>query len=163
MSGEVAVNPSPNIIVQVLEPLAEIVVAREYNVKEVATYGIQGPRGNAILSGNGAPAPELGIEFDLYLNLDNGYLYKKLSGVWGYQAYITPQQKKFTISAADIVAKQITLVPTPNDPDEVTLEFLTGGGQENGVDFEVVGGTLSWDGLGLYGFIETGDIIIVRY
>lgn len=151
--------------------IAEVIASSEANIiliedpmqLDIASYGIQGPRGNALLSGSGAPSSSLGIENDLYLNLANGYLYKKVSGVWGYQAYITPQQKKFTISAADISAKQITLVPTPNDPDEVTLEFLTGGGQENGVDFEVVGGTLSWDGLGLDGFIETGDIIIVRY
>ena len=151
--------------------IAEVIASSEANIiliedpmqLDIASYGIQGPRGNALLSGSGAPSSSLGIENDLYLNLANGYLYKKISGVWGYQAYITPQQKKFTISAADISAKQITLVPTPNDPDEVTLEFLTGGGQENGVDFEVVGGTLSWDGLGLDGFIETGDIIIVRY
>lgn len=154
MSGEVSVTPLPNNIVQVLQPLSEIAVA---------TYGIQGPRGNAILSGNGAPISSLGIEFDLYLNLNNGYLYKKLSGVWAYQAYINPQSKKFVITAADITSKQITLVPQPNDATAVTLEFLSGGGQENGVDFEVIGDSLSWDGLGLDGFIETEDIIIVRY
>jgi hypothetical protein len=144
---------------------ANVILVEDPRQLELSSYGIQGPRGNAILSGNGAPspAPNNGIENDLYLNLDNGYLYKKLSGVWTYQAYITPQQKKFTISPVDIAAGHVTLIPTPNDPDTVTLEFLSGGGQENGVDFEVIGDILSWDGLGLDGFIESGDIIIVRY
>jgi hypothetical protein len=142
---------------------ANVILVEDPRQLELSSYGIQGPRGNALLSANGAPSAWDGIDNDLYLDLSNGYLYKKLSGVWGYQAYITPQQKKFTISAADISAKQITLVPTPNDPDEVTLEFLTGGGQENGVDFEVTSNVISWDGLGLDGFIELGDNLVIQY
>jgi hypothetical protein len=142
---------------------ANVVLVKDSSRVELATYGIQGPRGNAVLSGNGVPHAFLGINSDLYLDLDNGFMYKKIEDTWEYQLYTYPQTAKFVISPLNVTEKQITLYPIPNNSSFVTLEFLQGGGQENGVDFNVVGGVLSWNGLGLDGFIESGDIIIVKY
>ena len=142
---------------------SNVILVKDSSRVELATYGIQGPRGNAILSGNGIPHAFLGINSDLYLDLDNGFMYKKIEDTWEYQLYTYPQTVKFVISPLNVTEKQITLYPMPNNSSFVTLEFLQGGGQENGVDFNVVGGVLSWDGLGLDGFIESGDIIIVKY
>lgn len=136
---------------------------------EVASMGIQGAQGYSLLSGHGSPTAFLGTNKDLYLNLDNGYLYKKIDDEWEYQTYITPQQKKIVISAQNILDKYVTLSPPPSSPTNVTLEFLNGGGQENGVEFKVTGSTLSWaqdllNGVsGMEGFIAESDIIIVRY
>ena len=142
---------------------SNVILVKDSSRVELATYGIQGPRGNAILSGSGIPHAFLGINSDLYLDLDNGFMYKKIEDTWEYQLYTYPQTVKFVISPSEADEKQITLYPMPNNSSFVTLEFLQGGGQENGVDFNVVGGVLSWEGLGLDGFIESGDIIIVKY
>lgn len=136
---------------------------------EIASVGIQGAQGYSVLSGNGVPISSLGVNQDLYLDLDNGFLYKKLIGAWVYQTYIKSQQKKYTITSQNIIDKYITLNPAPSGPSEVSLEFVGGTIQENGVDFQVMGSILSWEedlfnGVsGLEGFIAENDIIIVRY
>jgi hypothetical protein len=55
MNGQVTVNSSPSVIVQVLQPLAEIVVTKPSNIVDVIISGVQGPRGNSFLSGEGLP------------------------------------------------------------------------------------------------------------
>lgn len=136
---------------------------------EVSSVGIQGAQGYSVLSGNGVPASILGVNQDLYLDLDNTFLYKKLVGVWVYQTYLKAQQKKYIITAQNILDKYITLPITPSNPAEVSLEFVGGSIQENGVEFKVTGSVLSWEedlinGIsGLEGFIAENDIIIVRY
>jgi hypothetical protein len=142
---------------------SNVILVQDPSQIELASYGIQGPRGFSLLSGIGEPTTNLGINQDLYMDLHSSFLYKKLAGVWVYQTYVRAQQKRFDITAVEVAAKQITLSPVPNDSGSVTLEFLGAGGQENGVDFGVSGDVLSWNGKGLDGFIESGDIIIVRY
>lgn len=142
---------------------SNVILVEDPRQIELASYGIQGPRGYSVLSGNGLPASTLGINNDLYINFSTGYMYKKLANVWVYQAYVTPQQKKFVISAVDVAAKQIVLDPPPQSEESVILEFIGGTTQDNGDDFEVTGNVLSWSGLGLDGFIEENDVIIVRY
>lgn len=169
MIAEITVNPQNDYVVIQEPSLNDLSLVLENTAVEIATYGIQGPRGNAINSGTGVPSPSLGIELDLYLDISTGYLYKKLSGVWVYQTYITAQQKKFNITAQNILDKYVTLSPPPSNPAIVTLEFLSGSGQENGVEFKVTGSTLSWaedllNGIiGMEGFIAENDVIIVRY
>lgn len=68
-----------------------------------------------------------------------------------------------TIGQEDIDNKYVTLSLSPSSPNSVSLTFLEGIEQQNGVDFIVQGNILSWDGLGLDGFIEVGDVIIVRF
>jgi hypothetical protein len=142
---------------------ANVILVEDPRQLELATYGIQGPRGNAILSGSGLPSPSLGINDDLYLNFDNGFLYKKLANVWTYQTYIKAQQKHFDLEPVDIAAKQILLSPAPSSPGDVILEIIGGTTQVNGVDFDVTGNVLSWAGLGLDGILDDTDTIIVRY
>jgi hypothetical protein len=163
MSGEVTVNPSPSVIVQVLQPLAEIVVTRDDNVKEVATYGIQGPRGNAMLSGFGLPTSELGINLDLYLDLNSGYIYRRESGVWVFRVATVPQAKTYVITEEQILSKQIILDIAPIAPTSVTFRFLNGTAQVYGEQYIVQGSILSWDGYSLDGFIEEGDLVSIGY
>jgi hypothetical protein len=68
-----------------------------------------------------------------------------------------------TIKQSDVNHKYITLPTMPVDPQAVSLSFVGGTVQLNGIDFIVVGDQLSWDGLGLDGFIEKDDQIIVTY
>lgn len=64
-----------------------------------------------------------------------------------------------------ILNKEVALPAIPTNPNSVTLEFYGGTKQRNGIDFEVQSGTniLTWSGLGIDGFIEENDKIIIEY
>lgn len=67
------------------------------------------------------------------------------------------------ISDIDVTNKYVTLSSTPLNPSAVTLGMTGGIEQVNGIDFVVIGNILSWDGLGLDGFIDNTDVLIVQY
>lgn len=67
------------------------------------------------------------------------------------------------ITAQNIIDKYITLDATPAIPDVVIVDMENGIKQINGVDFEVIGNKISWDGLGLDGFIDDTDILLIQY
>lgn len=67
------------------------------------------------------------------------------------------------ITNTDVTNKYVTLTTTPLNPNAVRLNMVGGIEQLNGVDFTVTGNILSWDGLGLDGFIDNTDILIVQY
>lgn len=71
--------------------------------------------------------------------------------------------ENIVISQNDIDNKMVTLANTPVVPSSVTLMFLDGIHQINGIDYSVSGDELSWDSLGLDGFIELGDTIVIQY
>lgn len=68
-----------------------------------------------------------------------------------------------TLTATDILNKYVTLSTTPLIPSSVTLTPAGGIEQINGVDFEVVGNELRWDGKGLDGFLEINDVLIIQH
>jgi hypothetical protein len=74
--------------------------------------------------------------------------------------YIVEQQ---VLTTQDILNKNITLINTPSDPSFVTVTIKNGISQVNGVDFNISGNILNWNGLGLDGFLEEGDTLIVEY
>ncbi len=67
------------------------------------------------------------------------------------------------LTAQNIANKFVVLNDEPLFPGSV--ELVPGGGipQINGIDFSVTGNVLSWDGLGLDGFFEENEILIVKY
>lgn len=158
--NQLTLNLPPDLHIEAVTSPSELIVATE---------GIQGPIGYSLLSGDGYPSTNLGRNNDLYVNLDNGYFYKKINNAWEYQFYVQPQSKRIDISSQDILNKYIILDPIPNNPDQVTLRFIGGTDQENGVDFKVVGNVLSWAAnpslgvTGMEGFISNDDIVIVQY
>lgn len=74
-----------------------------------------------------------------------------------------PITEIFILNAGDITNKFITLSSSPQVAESVTLIPEGGIFQINGDDFDVVGSILSWNGLGLDGFLEAGDKIVVTY
>lgn len=68
-----------------------------------------------------------------------------------------------TLSSADIANKFLTLAETPVVSDSVTLYPQGGIPQINTIDFSVTGNVLSWSGLGLDGFLEENDVLVVQY
>ena len=68
-----------------------------------------------------------------------------------------------TLNAGDISAKQISLSSTPATPNITQLFVISGGICEYGNDFIVVGGVLTWNGLGLDGLLEAGEKLVILH
>lgn len=75
----------------------------------------------------------------------------------------TPKRLEVVISQAMLDNKKITLPYSHSSPESVALTFINGIEQLNGTDFEVVGNEVKWNGLGLDGFIELEDIVVLYY
>lgn len=59
--------------------------------------------------------------------------------------------------------KYIQLRFRPLDSTKVLVTPEGGVTQVKGVDFEVFGDTIVWDGLGLDGFLDETDVLIIQY
>jgi len=68
-----------------------------------------------------------------------------------------------TLTPQNISDKFAILPYTPVLPDEVIVVPAGGIQQLNGIDFEVSGNVLSWGTLGLDGFLEVNDVLIVQH
>lgn len=81
----------------------------------------------------------------------------------GSKFVASPVLLHITLTPTDITNKSITLPSAPAYPSSVS--FLPDGGphQRYGVDYSVSGSILSWDGLGLENFLESGETITVTY
>lgn len=71
--------------------------------------------------------------------------------------------QKFTLTQQNIDNKKVTLSTEPFYPSSVTMTIVGGISQVNGIDFEVIGSDVSWDGLGLDNFLEVNEQIIIQY
>lgn len=69
----------------------------------------------------------------------------------------------YTLSELDIQRAFIVLPNEPFSPDKVTLDIFGGIPQKNGIDFIVTGDVLSWSGLGLDNFLESGETLLIQY
>lgn len=68
-----------------------------------------------------------------------------------------------TLTLQNINDKSVILPYYPLLPDEVIIVPVGGIQQLNGVDFQVSGNVLSWGSLGLDGFLEVNDVLIVQH
>lgn len=68
-----------------------------------------------------------------------------------------------TLDQNDLINKYVTLNSSPYFSNKVSVTPSGGIPQINGVDFEVVGNELSWNGLGLDNFLELGEQLIIQY
>jgi len=74
-----------------------------------------------------------------------------------------PKTETFTLDAAAIAAKKVTLTWTPIAAGNVKV-FLVGGIiQLNVVDYSITGKDVSWNGLGLESLLAAGKILIIDY
>jgi hypothetical protein len=75
--------------------------------------------------------------------------------------------EKFTLDATDISNKYVVLNEAPTVKPLARMIIIGGVEQAYGVDFEVTTDDadkrVSWNGLGLDGFIEVGDKIVIVY
>jgi len=68
-----------------------------------------------------------------------------------------------TVTALEHTAKQFSMSETPSDNDQVLVDMLNGSTQQNAVDYNITGAIFDWNGLGLDGVINIGDIIRLAY
>lgn len=71
--------------------------------------------------------------------------------------------ERIQLTNQNIIDKFVTLSGTPMSPTMVFLTVEQGIAQINGVDYTVVGNTISWDGLGLDNFLDNTDVLLVLY
>lgn len=101
---------------------------------------------------------------------DSGYLLAKNSSndydtAWinKDEIQITHRRQVVTLSPTNITDKKFTLDFAPLFSE--TIQFIPDGGiqQRYGVDFTITGNDVSWSGLGLDGFLESGEQVRVFY
>lgn len=68
-----------------------------------------------------------------------------------------------TLNGGEITAKQITLLITPAVANKVIVDIVEGVPQEYAVDYTVSSNILSWNGLGLDGVLDIGDVLRIQY
>jgi hypothetical protein len=67
------------------------------------------------------------------------------------------------LTALEVSNKSLSLDNLPAGPDKVTLDVVGGTSQKPGVDFIVIGDTISWEGLGLEPDLTEGDFLRIGY
>jgi hypothetical protein len=67
------------------------------------------------------------------------------------------------LSQVDVQNKQLVLSSTPQAPETVTMFIVGGLPQVYGIDFIVESNILKWDGLGLDGFLEENDMLVIQH
>lgn len=68
-----------------------------------------------------------------------------------------------TVTVAEHTAKQFTMTETPTDANNTLVDILQGSSQQYSVDFTIAGNVLNWNGLGMDGIINIGDVIRLAY
>jgi len=71
-----------------------------------------------------------------------------------------------TLVAGDITNEYASLSKTPEDTAQVVLDIVSGCVQRNGVDYDAYDSgpaRIDWDGKGLDGVLEVGDVLVVTY
>lgn len=67
-----------------------------------------------------------------------------------------------TVTAAEAAAKSFLLLKDPAG-GQVCIDIIEGTSQKPGIDYAIDGKSVSWDGLGLDGLIEAGDVVRCIY
>ena len=75
----------------------------------------------------------------------------------------SPNTYIIQLTQENIDSKNIVLPATPFYPNNVSLTPEGGIIQRNSIDYNIVDNILSWNGLGLDGYLEVGETIIVQF
>jgi hypothetical protein len=75
-----------------------------------------------------------------------------------------PKVEIRVITQFEVEDKFMTLQSTVNQPSLTKFHFINGTTQIIGIDYQIdAENTISWEGLGLDGFIEAGDVVRIEY
>lgn len=73
------------------------------------------------------------------------------------------EAEQIILDSAAINNKYIGLTYTPTNTNNMSLSISYGPSQKKDTDWSITGSQVSWDGLGLDGELEIGDVIIISY
>lgn len=71
--------------------------------------------------------------------------------------------EKIPLTTQNIEDKFVTLIQAPLAPSGVVVTVDGGISQINGIDYIVDGNKISWNELGLDGFLDNTDVLIIQY
>jgi hypothetical protein len=71
--------------------------------------------------------------------------------------------ERIELSPEDITNKYVTLASTPLLASAVIVTPEGGIAQAFGIDFIIIGNKISWSDLGLDGFLEETDVLVIQY
>jgi len=71
--------------------------------------------------------------------------------------------ERVELTELNIESKCVILKKVPLDSESVSLFPESGINQINGIDFRVEGNKIRWDEMGLDGFLDNTDVLIIKY
>jgi len=94
-----------------------------------------------------------------HINVWNGTIWVDINNVisTSYKTEI------HVLDSSDITSKEVNIITTPINSNLVRLTVIGGIEQENGIDFNVIGTTINWNGTFLESVLETGMKLIISY
>lgn len=125
----------------------KVIVTEVKNKVIVSSPGPQGPRGRTILNGNGLPASNLGLEGDLYYDIQNNIMYgpKPSDLTWENAHYVilTNNTLAFSWELAQVtgpVSGSYSIVVNHNLQyyPNVTVKSSSGDMLETGIDYNSI-------------------------
>jgi hypothetical protein len=100
---------------------------------------------------------------ELVYDIDNKAFYGGDGSTLGGFLVSGSMAETIELNQQDIDNKFVTLAQTPLVSSAVSLTIDGGIPQINNVDFKVDGNKISWSELGLDGFLEETDVLIIQY
>lgn len=99
----------------------------QYIIDEIIKYTGVNPKGSSVnfLRGNGEPNNQLGKNGDMYINLINGDIYDKNSGVWRFVINLTGQKGTDGVPGTSFISGDGVPAPTLGFDNDVYLDLLT--------------------------------------
>lgn len=67
------------------------------------------------------------------------------------------------VTSGEESSKQFDMGPTPATASKTLVDIIGGTSQHFGVDFTISGSTFDWDGFGLDGTLNQGDVVRIRF
>jgi hypothetical protein len=99
-----------DIRVEIVNNINDINIEEQLVTIEMGKSGPQGPRGNTILSGEGAPSQFLGIYGDFYIDTLTQEMYgPKVSNSWGIPVDLVTNQELGYVYNQDIISSVWTI------------------------------------------------------
>lgn len=107
--------------------------------------------------------PASPVNNQLWLNKDEKSI-KYFNGTESLTLTQVSVNTTIVLTPQNISDKYVTLALAPKSPSQVSLVPEGGPNQVYAIDFTIVGSNkISWDGLGLDGFLEAGEHLFVSY
>ena len=110
------------------------------------------------------PTPPAG-RYWLYVDVADARLKGKddAGNITTFETNTELDREVFLLTVEDAANKSITLSYEPADGSNIIFNPIGGPTQVQGLDYDVVGNVISWNGLALDGILEAGDRLVIYY